>query len=762
MKFFTGINFLVIFSLSIFCLRFTFAQQGGYVDNVSVVQGDTLNFYISTSNNPFTMSLFKFNATVDWLADIGPITGEVQSVPDSSYIKGCGWKITYRLPTESMTPGYYRAEFPILDSLGDAATGGIMFIVKPKNPGTYSKILFISATNTWQAYNNFGGKSIYDYNSSGGMRSYKVSVQRPFEDPYGSGDFYNMEVGFLLWLGEKNIQPEYATDVDLDRNPDLLSHYSLVCIFGHHEYWTNAERNQVQNYINNGGKVAIFSGNTCWWQARFEDNGNTLVCYKDSTADPLHGIQDSLVTVNWFSPPVNNPENKFTGVSFRNGGFVNYNGQLTTSQGYGDYAVYNSQSWVYKGTGLQDGDEFGGDAAIVGYETDGAKFDWNDGIPIPTTNPLLQDGTPSSFKVLGISPTASNDSVNFPNTHATIGYYYKPNGAYVFNAATTYWVYGLGIDSIVSKITLNVINKFLDNKFPPEIVSWTPVILDSIIRNHDPELKRSRDILVYPGNSQVLTLSAVDPFGINQVKYFWTLDGNIEASQDSTFTYNNTESISQHNKNIVGAYAYIAGKDTVSISWNLFDYPLVISSQPANSVKPGNNYLYQVKIFNYYKDTLNYQLSTGPGWLSINQLTGLLTGTAPNTQEDVAVLIQVSDKHGNQDTQAFTLHVSNNLVTINGNNNFPPLFSLAQNYPNPFNPSTTINYQIPESGLVTLEIYDILGRKVAVLVNEELPAGKYSIKFDASSVQGGLSSGIYLYTLRENNFVQAKKLILLK
>jgi hypothetical protein len=88
----------------------------------------------------------------------------------------------------------------------------------------------------------------------------------------------------------------------------------------------------------------------------------------------------------------------------------------------------------------------------------------------------------------------------------------------------------------------------------------------------------------------------------------------------------------------------------------------------------------------------------------------------------------------------------------------PENISLSQNYPNPFNPSTRIEYSIPQSGLVTIKIYDILGREVATLVNEEKQRGVYSISFDAT----GLSSGIYFYRIQFENFVQTKKLTLLK
>ena len=85
-------------------------------------------------------------------------------------------------------------------------------------------------------------------------------------------------------------------------------------------------------------------------------------------------------------------------------------------------------------------------------------------------------------------------------------------------------------------------------------------------------------------------------------------------------------------------------------------------------------------------------------------------------------------------------------------------FSLSQNYPNPFNPSTTIKWQQPIAGIVTLKIYDVLGREVTTLVNGELAVGKHEAKFDASR----LSSGVYFYQLQAGEFIQTKKMILLK
>ena len=88
----------------------------------------------------------------------------------------------------------------------------------------------------------------------------------------------------------------------------------------------------------------------------------------------------------------------------------------------------------------------------------------------------------------------------------------------------------------------------------------------------------------------------------------------------------------------------------------------------------------------------------------------------------------------------------------------PTVYSLSQNYPNPFNPATTIEYQIPKQSLVKLTIFDLLGREITTLVNEQKGAGTYSVKFEASS----LSGGVYFYKLEAGNFIQTRKLLFLK
>jgi hypothetical protein len=106
-----------------------------------------------------------------------------------------------------------------------------------------------------------------------------------------------------------------------------------------------------------------------------------------------------------------------------------------------------------------------------------------------------------------------------------------------------------------------------------------------------------------------------------------------------------------------------------------------------------------------------------------------------------------------------TIKYSPMVTGVTGNQNeAPDNFGLSQNYPNPFNPSTTIRYQIPNSGLVKLAVYDMLGKQVTILVNDIKDAGSYEIRFDGSK----LSSGVYFYKLETDNFSDVKRMNLVK
>jgi hypothetical protein len=148
--------------------------------------------------------------------------------------------------------------------------------------------------------------------------------------------------------------------------------------------------------------------------------------------------------------------------------------------------------------------------------------------------------------------------------------------------------------------------------------------------------------------------------------------------------------------------------------------------------------------YSAYKDTY-YELVPEGNWLSPASMAGGKTAIVMRTNKIYAFSPGVVNS------------IDDNAINIVSN------FFLSQNYPNPFNPSTTIRWQQPEAGIVTLKVYDILGNEITTLVNEELPAGEYEVEFNSHSGEvRNLSSGLYFYQLTAGKFIQTKKMILVK
>ena len=102
-------------------------------------------------------------------------------------------------------------------------------------------------------------------------------------------------------------------------------------------------------------------------------------------------------------------------------------------------------------------------------------------------------------------------------------------------------------------------------------------------------------------------------------------------------------------------------------------------------------------------------------------------------------------------------------LSVNDSDVLPEVFALRQNYPNPFNPITTLRYDLPEQAIVNIIIYDMLGRKIAQLVSAKQEAGYRSFQWDATDMYGkSVSAGIYLYQIQAGEFVQTRKMVLLK
>ncbi|MEJ2104042.1 MAG: T9SS type A sorting domain-containing protein, partial [Ignavibacteriaceae bacterium] len=136
----------------------------------------------------------------------------------------------------------------------------------------------------------------------------------------------------------------------------------------------------------------------------------------------------------------------------------------------------------------------------------------------------------------------------------------------------------------------------------------------------------------------------------------------------------------------------------------------------------------------------------------------VFSGMNPNGLWTLKVIDLVSGNFGTLQSWGLKLFFDNPTDVESDCSILPDKFAIYQNFPNPFNPSTTIRWQMPEIGFVTVKIYDVLGREVTTLVNEELVTGKHEVVFDASR----LSSGIYFYQIKVGKYFQTKKMVFLK
>ncbi|HMT21211.1 MAG TPA: hypothetical protein PKE20_08215, partial [Promineifilum sp.] len=365
------------------------------------------------------------------------------------YDKGCNWPVGASLTVPNNWPsGIYTVDIP-------RQGGGViqtLFFVRALQPT--ARILFLASVNTYQAYNDFGGGSLYGFGDT--VKTQWVSFDRPYAG--GLGLYDHWESHFIGWAEQAGYKMDYAATYDLAFMPHLLDGYDLVIIAGHSEYWTHGMRQRVKAFINGGGRFMNLSGNTMWWQVRFEDNGRTMIGYKAWRKDPQKSAALST-DVNW-DRPIFDSSFTITGLHWPYGGYPG---------GKGDgYYVVNANHWIFQETGLKENELFGKgptvETSIHDKESDGLAFNCAaDGSTI--LGPIAGAGTPGNFTILGLTPVRSKQ--RDLTGVAMMGLYTTPSGGAVFSAGTTGWVLGLG-QPVVGRITRNVMDRFLAGNFPQE------------------------------------------------------------------------------------------------------------------------------------------------------------------------------------------------------------------------------------------------------------------------------------------------------
>ena len=291
-------------------------------------------------------------------------------------------------------------------------------VVRHPGPDRPSNLLVLS-TNTWQAYNQWGGRCLY----SGAT---EVSFRRPIESGYVTravdADGYDGRVANIGVddLDHQRLQ-RYLADHEypaVDRRRaggstgsggspsgptakasssttpstptstptrSVLDGRRLLLTAGHNEYWSWGMRDAVDRFVESGGNWAILSGNTCFWQVRYsaEHAVDDLLQGRrpQRRPRPWHRPSNTLSTSCWSDPLVGRPETTTIGLSFTRGGYCRVGDAVP--RGSGGYTVQAPDHWVFAGTGLRYGDEVGASATVVGYEVDGCAMSLSDGSPAP-------------------------------------------------------------------------------------------------------------------------------------------------------------------------------------------------------------------------------------------------------------------------------------------------------------------------------------------------------------------------------------------
>jgi hypothetical protein len=477
----------------------------GYAWPQSVLPGEEIALHVS-STDPFGVEVAREGAQRDvvWRADA--VAGIEHPVSAMASADGCGWPTTLTIATsDDWRSGYYSVTLSSGAERADA-----FFVVRPSD--RISPILLVLSTATYNAYNDWGGPSLY----TGGTR---VSFERPLAPGFltkpeptvrkaqaipdrealgyftwaeeqglspwsGGSGWWTWERPFIAWAEREGFGIDVAVSQDLEHHPEVLDGHRLFLSVGHDEYWSWGMRDTVERFLAGGGNAAFFSGNTCWWQVRFEDHAMTCFKYR-AGEDPVLGTSDErFLTGAWADRRIGRPEHAMTGLSFSRGGYSRYG--LGVPRASGAYTVWRPDHWAFEGTDLRYGDGLGLADAIVGYEVDGCELAMENALPVPTH----MDGAPDTLEVLATAPARLwsqdeqpsryssepgelehvamalfgeewRDQVHrIANNHAVLGCFDIPGGGTVFNAGCTDWTYGIdGRDPDVQRITKNVLDR---------------------------------------------------------------------------------------------------------------------------------------------------------------------------------------------------------------------------------------------------------------------------------------------------------------
>lgn len=425
----------------------------GYTTRTSYVVGQSIEFHVSTTAPTFQIEIYREGLTSQLIATSPSLPGANPPIPPSGWL-GAGWPVSYvwAVPPEWVTGSYY-ARF----TTPSGSSRRHPFTIRHPAPGSRSRIAFCLDYNTRNAYNNWGGRSLY----VGSPIATKVSFQRPYlvEDGLGKGSFLPLQC--FGRIEAEGFPLEYLTEWDVEAIPGLLNNYDVLIFSAHLEYNSRPFLDALWAFHARGGHMAFFSANDLWWQVRFEDDGTSMVGYKTIAIpnDPLYGINNDLVTTHWNEMLLNRPNEALQGITFQANSGAFYKG--------GNLVVQNASHWIFEGTGLQNGQTVGqllasGETDCIGRATPpvvdvllGARL----------SQPATTQTPPQPFDVVATVYYEDSPAYGFPNGR----------GGQVFSTGTqTFCTSFRDSDSshdATRRMLRNLLNHMLASPPPPALLA---------------------------------------------------------------------------------------------------------------------------------------------------------------------------------------------------------------------------------------------------------------------------------------------------
>lgn len=348
-----------------------------FVGAVSVDAGNPINIHVKSTGSAMSASLYRMGYYQDHGARLYATYSGIATPAQpactrvsSTGLVSCPWSPTLTINTD---PAWISGIYLLRIDSNNGYRFFVYFTVR--NDSYHSDILVMEPTKTNEAYNRYGGESLYySGNNEGRQRAYKVSFDRPYLGGAGTGGLFVHDIEMVRWLEASGYDVSYISDVDRASNPGILLNHPVFLDEGHDEYWSWEERNNVESALGQGVNMIFASANESYWRVRLEASSlgpnRIITCYKDAALDPS---PDKTITFR----DLGRPENSLIGTGY---------------QSYYDDTLYNypwvayapSSSWYFDCTGLQPGDAINN---VVGEEWDATL---NNGFTPPGLETIAQ------------------------------------------------------------------------------------------------------------------------------------------------------------------------------------------------------------------------------------------------------------------------------------------------------------------------------------------------------------------------------------